>query len=763
MSAWRNKALDFSVAFLLVLCTLVFFVNVLLSDESLYGGDFVLYFHPLKQFIRDEMVRAVTLPLWNIYQFSGAPLITNIQASLFYPLGFLYYLMTPDIAYVYSTIFHCIIGSILMFLLMRSMSVSPVGSFFGAIVFAFNGYFMGHLYAGHLSFMQNYIWIPVIFLFLHRFTLSKRLPAATAAGLILGLQILGGFPQIAFYTLFASTLFILYKAVTGWSRQSVRDIVKLGSGLILFLFLGFCLAAVQVLPTLEFSRLSTRAGGINYAMATYESLHPKEILAFLVPDLYGNPVDQTYWRSRGFWHFWESCGYVGILPLFLLFVKGDRAEKKGERGFFVFLAFLAVFLALGKYNPLYPLIYRMPGFNSFRIPAQILFLYVFSVAVLSAIGLGKIADGEWSFRRGYTLFAWLTGGVLFLAVLSLHLFPFHFYSFLFRNFAEGPVNHADLSLLSARIIASLDRTVLFFFLSLFLLWAVKARRLRVSLFGVLACTIVFLDLYLFGAPLVKTHKFVTPDEKRRLLDQLPSSPVEGRVVTTDPMFRTNDGLEYGFPSILGYDPLILKRYADFCLFSQDLPADHHVVNLSGITNPRAKLLRLLHVRKWVSEGRVINLENTVPYAFFVEEAVVKKENEVLTYLQSDPFDPVKVVVLEEGESGTGNISKKGKGEALESSCEVISYSLERIILKTSSNRPGYLVVSEVFYPGWRASVDGQGVEIYRGNYLFRVIPLDAGEHEVRMSFVSWPLRIGAVISLVALTLSLCFLVIRKGS
>ena len=760
----RDKRVLYPAALCAVtlVCVFLFFKQILVSGEPLYGSDFVLQFRPWKTFIYNELWNNGNLPFWNPYLFSGSPFITNIQASMFYPLGFLYYLVPPEIAYSYSTMIHCALGFCFMVLFMRSLAVHWVGSFFGAIVFSFNGYFMGHLYAGHLSFMQNYIWIPVVFLFLHRFTLSRRFAAAVAAGLIVGIQILGGFPQIAFYTLLASILFILYKTVSGWNGGSGREMVILGSGLIICLLVGFFLAAVQILPTLEFSRFSTRSGGIPYAMATYESLHPKEILAFLVPELYGNAVDQTYWRSREFWHFWESCGYVGMLPLFLLFVKSTGAEKKRGSGFFVFLAALALFLALGKYNPLYPFIYRMPGFNSFRIPAQILFLYVFSVAVLSATGLGRIADGEeWSFRRGFALFACLTGGVLLTAVLSLHLFPFRFFSFLFKNFAEGPVTHADLSLLSTRMSASLDRTALFFFLSLFLLWGIKAQKLRTPLFAALACAIVFLDLYLFGAPLVKPHEFVTPDEKRRLIDQLPNSPVEGRVVTMDSLFKTNDGLEYRFPSILGYDPLILKRYAEFILSSQDLPPDEHVVNLSVIGNPHAKFLRLLHVNKEVSGGQVMNTENILPYAFLVEKAAIKGEDEIFAYLKSDAFDPMKVVVLE-SEPTPANITAVRQGEAFHASCEVVSYTLEEIIIKATSNRPGYLVISEVFYPGWYASVDGQRVEIQRGNFLFRVIPLDAGEHEVRIFFVSWPFRIGAVLSLVALTLSLGYLVIRKG-
>ena len=63
---------------------------------------------------------------------------------------------------------------------------------------------------------------------------------------------------------------------------------KVGFGLVLTLGVGFSLAAIQLFPTLEFTELSTRAGGVSYAFATDDSLHPKELLSFLVPDIFGN-------------------------------------------------------------------------------------------------------------------------------------------------------------------------------------------------------------------------------------------------------------------------------------------------------------------------------------------------------------------------------------------------------------------------------------------------------------------------------------------
>ena len=275
MMKTKHKLWEFFTIALLIMCSLVFFFNIVFSCKNLLGSDFVTYFYPVKKFIYEYFLTHNTLPFWNPHLFSGTCFIANTQASMFYPLGFLYFLVPPEVAYGYSTILHCILGSIFMYLFMRGISVSIAGSFLSAIIFSFNGYFMGHLYAGHLSFVQNYIWIPLIFHLLYLFIQKMRFKYAVIAGLILGVQILGGFPQIAFYTILGSLGFGLFHGIIFLKNHIYSDALKLGFGLIVLLCVGFALAAVQVLPTIEFSGLSTRGGGVSYAFATYESLHPK--------------------------------------------------------------------------------------------------------------------------------------------------------------------------------------------------------------------------------------------------------------------------------------------------------------------------------------------------------------------------------------------------------------------------------------------------------------------------------------------------------
>jgi hypothetical protein len=757
MKEWSRKNAVATVGppVILVLFALFLFQEVLFTGKSLYGSDFVLQFYAWKGFIYDHLGSHGSLPFWNPYLFSGSPFIANIQASMFYPLGFLYYLMPPDIAYGYSTVLHFMLGSCFMYLFMRSLDVHPTGCLFSAMVFMFNGYFMTHLFAGHLSFVQNYIWIPLIFFFLNRFVESASLWDVLAAGFSLGFQILGGFPQIAFYTILASFLFVLLFGVLTRREKEKVSPFKLGAGWGLFVFLGFALAAVQVLPTYEFTKLSTRGGGISYTMATYESLHPKELLAFLLPDIFGNPIDGTYWRSQDFWHFWESCGYVGILPLLFLFVRGYEPKFIKLRVYAVILILFSLFLALGKYNPLYPYIYKLPGFNNFRLPAQIIFLYVFNVAVLSGLGLSRILEGEWRFSKGFWLFLALSGLLLVTVLIGLAFFRFEFFFSLFRSFSESPVTHVNMFLLWERISHSVHQTCLIFFLSLLLLALSKRRRLSPSIFSFLACGMVFVDLYLFGAPFVRTHAFVTPPEKQHLLSQLSQTAVKGRVVTSDSRFSTNDGLTYRFPSILGYDPLILKKYVDYVLSSQGYPPNEHVVNLYEVFAPQAKLIKLLHAMQVVSGGQVKELENEIPYAFLVPNGTVKSEETILPFMKSDEFDPRKTVVFSKPPKQEHRFVEQNG--PFRGSCHVLSYSTEEIRFKISCNQPCYLVMSEMWFPGWVASVDGKDREVICGNYLFRVVPLEEGDHEVKLYFVSWSFRIGAAVSLATLLAGLWFL------
>ncbi|MFC1868339.1 YfhO family protein [Thermodesulfobacteriota bacterium] len=748
------KLLEISSIALLIVFTFIFFSKILCSGDPLFGSDFILYFNPLKRFIRDYFISNGSFPLWNPYLFSGSPVISNIQASMFYPLGFLYYLLPPEQAYGYSTILHCILGSAFMYCFMRSLSISFAGSFLSAFIFTFNGIFMGHLYAGHLSFVQSYIWIPLIFLFLYRFVVWSHISDAVITGLIFGIQILGGFPQITFYTIFGALAFCFFYGIIIAKKRGFKAVLRIGIGLAIMIMTGLFLASVQLLPTLEFMSLSTRAGGINYDFATFGSLHPKELLTFIFPDIFGNVVDKTYWGSSFGGLFWEDIGYLGILPLFMVFFSKRDDSLRHLRYFFILLTFFSLLLALGKHNPVYPIIYRLPGFNSFRLPAQILFLYMFGMAVMCGMGFDRWLEGGFFLTKGFVTFFILAGVLIISSLISLHYFHRQFFLFLFQNFAETPLGNIDFDKLYMRIGLGVDRAGILFFASALLLLLRKHNKIKDVLFGAIVIAIVVIDLGLFGVQFIEPFKLEVSESKEQIRKALNREPAKGRVVTMSPLFRPNDGLEYRFPSILGYDPLILKRYAHYVQVSQDQYPENHVVNLSWIKRPDSKLIKMLNARQFVAKKGIEIIDNEIPYFIIVNNIIIKDPDDVLSFLKSDQFDPKETVVFESPESAS---LYRRDSEPPVGACTITAYKNEEIHLRVVTDKPGYLVLSEVFYPGWQAVVDGERRPIQRGNYLFRVIYLEEGEHDVNLYFVSWPFRIGAALSIITLMFSVFFI------
>ena len=642
-----------------------------------------------------------------------------------------------------------------MYIFMRTLSVDPIGALLSSFIFTFNGYFMAHLYAGHLSFVQNYIWIPLIFLLFYRFIQTMAFKYALISGLILGIQILGGFPQIAFYTILGILAFGFFHSVLFLKSHSLKNALRLIMGMGIIICVGGALSAIQILPTLEFINLSTRAGGLSYSFATYDSLHPKELLSFLIPDIFGNVVDETYWRSHVGTHFWESCGYVGIIPFFLFFLKTRDRSLNLVRFFFIILVIVSLFFALGKFNPLYPFIYKLPGFNSFRIPAQIIFLYVFGISVISGVGLTQWHREDVLLNRGIVIFIMLVGIFLLFFLVSFHHFQNYFFLNLFKYFAEGPIRHENFDNIYDRMRMGIERGGLLFFSSALLFLMKKNKRVGHNFFGIIVIIILMLDLGLFSIQFIKPYEFITHSDKQNIINQLNRNPFKGRVVTLTPQFLPNDGLTYGFPSVLGYDPLMLKRYVYYFQASQNRLHDDHVVNLRLIREPSVKFMQMLNVTQIVQAEQIAKLEKSIPYVTFVNSKVIRSSDEILSFMKGKNFNPREMVVLEN--DYPHQIIDTLKGEKFKFSFSVVEYENEKIRIKTSVDRPGYLVLSEIFYPGWKAKVNGQEAPILPGNYLFRVIPLKKGDYEVDLYFVSWPFRIGATISLFTFLCSLLFL------
>jgi uncharacterized membrane protein YfhO len=249
------------------------------------------------------------------------------------------------------------------------------------------------------------------------------------------------------------------------------------------------------------------------------------------------------------------------------------------------------------------------------------------------------------------------------------------------------------------------------------------------------------DMFVFGGQ--QNNGQVNPMEYFRRSDQLVRFLNEEG---TKELFRTNTRNSQGMimdrnqnmvsriMTMEGYTPLALQRVYPPVGSDQKL-YDLLNVKYKTVTDTASRTLRL------------VPHSGYLPRAFFVYRLkITGSEEELVRYLQSPEFDHKAIGVLEEDPGrtlGTG-------GEELQWAASVRSYGNNAITLDVETRHDGLLILSEIFYPGWKATVDGRETRIYRTDYNLRGLFVDRGRHEVSLTFSPSSFTNGGLITVTAL-------------
>ncbi|MGB4869954.1 MAG: hypothetical protein WBP47_07875, partial [Candidatus Promineifilaceae bacterium] len=365
---------------------LLFFNKMVFSNLILARGDTFLYFYPYWQ-AAAEALRHGRLPLWNPSLFMGAPLLANSQVGFFYPLNWPVWLLLPTpYAVSASIVLHLVIAGWGAYLAgRRRLGLGVLAGLLTAVLFALGGYLTAQV--EHVNQVQGLAWLPWLLVALPNGRSPNRQDSfqrIMALGLLFALQLLAGHTQTAFISGVAVGVWVLANAA---EERRVRNRQSPLSHLLLVLvavLLALLLTAVQLLPTLELTSLSSRQGGLT----------PNEVLSFSWhPLLMGRSLLPAYGQSL----FSE---YVAFLPITALVLAVLGALQWRRRpGVLAALALTAVglFLALGVFNPLYWLLARLPGFDLFRVPARWLAVYALGAALLAGAGLERFRISDFGF------------------------------------------------------------------------------------------------------------------------------------------------------------------------------------------------------------------------------------------------------------------------------------------------------------------------------------------------------------------------------
>lgn len=687
--------------------------------------DVITQIFPWKNLTIDTW-KSGSIPLWNPYSFAGTPHAANYQSAVFSPLNLLFFVLPFLDAWSLLVLLQPLVAGIGMYVFLRSCERSSSGSTTGAVGFMFCGFLTTWMAYGTLGWAVSFLpWA---------FWAVRRSPFLLA--IAIALSFLSGHFQVSVYVLAATVFYILY-------RRKFN--------LLWFVLAGLLLAAPQLLLTFDAYLSSTR----NVAIGKIEVIPWQYLITAVIPDFFGNPVTRNDW----FGHYAEWASYTGVVPLLLgLFAAVKR--KKDGRLFFALLAIVTVLFAFP--TPINDLLFRLnlPVFST-SASSRIIVLVSFSIAVLSAYGLDDIL-AYWKAREGKSLIWFAVIGVLLFGLLWAVLL------------AGNPLPADKLivakrnSLLPTAIAAAACVLILLG------MWRKKFMR-TVVLVGLFA--IIAFDAYRFATKWMpfEPRGYVYPDVSSLsfLKDTIGYDRVFGNIGNeASGMFH--------LPIIEGYDAMYQERFSEFINAASTgfpAPGSRSVVQFDKHGKFKAEVFKLLGVRyiyhrasdatnSWAfpyweyptmkiiynnEKYRVYEYEDSYPRAFLASSyKVTADKTDIIRTLFSPDFDSRNTLILEEKPDVE---PLAGQGAA-----EIVSYNPTKVVIRTISETPKLLFLSDVFDPGWRAKIDGKKTKVYRADYDFRAVAVPAGNHDISFTYFPDKLMYGFLLS----GLAILFLIIYEN-
>jgi len=655
---------------------------------------------PWKKFTIDTY-RLGQIPLWNPNNFGGNPHLANFQSAVLSPFNILFFVLPFIDAWSILILLQPLLAGLFMYLMLRSFKLSSIGSLVGATSFMFCGFLVTWMAYGTLGYAILYL--PLSIFAIQKFINTKKKKYLLLLTLTIPLSIFSGHFQISIYFLLTTILFAIFK-------RSFSSLVS-----ILF---GLLLGLPQVLPSYELYKESVRSS----IFIITEAIPFKYLSTIFAPDFFGNPVTRNDW----FGHYAEWSSFVGIIPLSLAFF--SLLQKRGDTVFFWLLGIFSLVLSLNSPFAIVLVHLKIPVISTSSF-SRIIVLTSFSIAALAAFGFDNLSKllGKGDYRKIYKIILFVTIILMLLLITSIQI----------------PSDKINIAIKSLRIPLSL----LAGFVGLILL---NSRIKKPNHILLLILMLSSVQSFLFAS------KWMPFDPKNLVYPNLPIIEEMKKNVGYGRVFG-NLGAEvssyYGIPIIDGYDPLYIQRYGEFVWSANQgffESAQRSVVKAPRRGEQVSRVLDIMGVSLifhpiadtnmgwafpvWEDPNRFTKIYQDNKFAlyknntalpramvFYKFEIQKNKELEIARFYKSN-FNFRDTLLLEENpnmqkSSGTG-------------SATITYYSPDVIKIDVNSTAPGLLFLSDNFYPGWEARVNGKTSKIYRADYTFRAVSIPKGKSEV---------------------------------
>ncbi len=717
---------DLIYLFIIFLFIIIFFNKIIFTDNNYFIGDIYSQFFPWKEFAKNSIQSGV-LPFWDPFTFSGFPFLADIQKGVFYPPGIIFLIFDFSFALKIFILIHFIIMGWSVFLFLKTFNFSKFSCVFGAFIYMFNTFTVSKIV--FFSAIGILAFLPISLLLIYKFIYERKIHDFVLLIMILCVEFLSGHPPIFFYCSIFSFIFFVYTILN--KDETVFFVKKI----FIYLFYLIIILSLLVLITLPQSGLffdliknSTRIDGISYNDATVDSLSFSSLLSFLMPGALNGiniePYKDWLFFSLGIFNFFS------VTFIFLFFVSFFFEGKKLIY-FSYIIIIISILLALGKNTPVYSCFFSfVPGFSFLRHPGLAISLALVPFSIIFTFSIDKLLTTS---TTHVSLFHFSKESVKaenhIETKISRKLF-FIYISFLIIFFLII-LNYGNVLKIYNLKISDFKNFIsgFIFFLTLFgfqVLFLFLKEKLLISrhFYFVLLFGIFVFELFYFSGKvnpvidssiyniekdipetvnLIKSSsfKFIHTDyvQKMRIMKGNSIYDAQKNYLLSIP---SNTGSLYKLYDAWGYNPVILKDYYKFCsdIFKGDEILNKEKINLLNVKYIFSFKKEMADYEK-IYDGviKIYKNQNAVPVFFLTED----KNNLIPVIIQT------------------------AWGRKKEN-----DFNFHKIDLKTSKS--GYFVFSNNYYPGWKAFVNNQSVNIEKCFNIYMGIKINPGEQTIIFKF-----------------------------
>lgn len=721
----------------------------------------ILNFDPVVQFVpwfhfNTVSLQSGHLPLWNPTEGCGQPHIANMQSAFFFPLNFLMYVLGMKWGLVMMYLLRLYLLGIFIYLYLAYIGTDYRVSIMASVAGMFTGYMTRWLFHDNSSFA---FFLPLGLLSIE---LIARRSVSIKGYLLLctgfTLAIFSGHPETIFY---GTSLVILYALIRTWQEckqhhRVLRTYMKIAASLII----GLLIAGVQLIPFFEYLLHST-AYSVRSIGGEQSFVTPSTFLFSLIPNFFSSwlKVNVRYVVFFGFFPT-STVGYAGI-TIFMLGIAGILAYRHLNRKLMLAYIIILFFIIAVSFDIplLHNLISVLPlfgmgqGFYMFgNLPVFIIFA--------GALALDDVFKGRFPFRYfWYGLFA------------TIVLIATGFIFFFIRMNATVGLSPVSRFLLSVPTLIDIAGTLFLLVLTIVLLKKIHRPSLLVFSLGVL----IFAETALPMIPresAIKPAYFYPENNIIRFLQQYP------KPFRVEPLFKA-DNNEVGPPWPVGiiqyygleepgsYDAMLVNWYSGLI---RTMPANEfsNLANVKFIimTPDTIAQFRGLVLKPLLSYNGYTLYENlsALDRAFMVYDFQTVPQGssgqDWLNRVRAYGSDLSQTAIIREQDAASATfVPHHGQSASYNVSFEVYHPSLLK--MKVNTSKPGLLVISNTYFPGWNVTVDNTRKKLIRTDYAFDGVFLDKGTHTVTLTYEPSSFRIGLIVTITGLISLLLFSILLK--